>query len=261
MKTLLVLYQETGNRKYLDAVPRALEYLKRSALPPVEKETEARSKIPKGAPVLARFYELRTNRPLYITKGTRVTVEGRSVVNLDGYEISYGDESVITHYNVLTSGANLARGEAEYKRLAAGKGQAIRRPERLHGLSPWAEYADAGPVQAQFPSRSSHYGPVSGHPLADRPRVAPAEEVRGIIAWLDDRGAWVEPGTIGKSDRVVAVLAAKDMVVKIGDRVYALPENETLEVFRGPQPPPDRIISTSTFAWNAEALIGALGPR
>ena len=68
----------------------------------------------------------------------------------------------------------------------------------------------------------------------------------------------MEPGTIGKSDRVVLVLAAHDMVVKIGDRTYPLREDQTVEVFRGPQPPPERIVSTETFAWNAEALIGFL---
>lgn len=260
MKTLLLLYQETGKRKYLDAVPRALEYLKRSVLP-ASANKEPRSRIPESAPVLARFYELRTNRPLYITKGTRATVEGRSVANLDGYQVSYSDESVITHYNVLVSGANLTGIEAEYKRLASADPSNMARPVKLHGLSPWAETREVAakrPAQAQFPSRSTHYGPVNEHPLTDHPRTAGAEEIKKIIAALDDRGAWVEEGTIGKSDRVMSVLAAHDMVVKIGGKTYPLREDETVEVFRGPQPPPDRIISTSTFAWNAEALIGYL---
>ena len=104
LKTLMVLYQETGSRKYLDPIPRALEYLRKSALPAVDRYVEARSRLPKGAPVLARFYELQTNRPLYITKGTRVTVADRPAVTLGGYQLSYTDESVITHYNVLVSG-------------------------------------------------------------------------------------------------------------------------------------------------------------
>jgi PelA/Pel-15E family pectate lyase len=257
MKTLLVLYQETGDRKYLNPVPRVLEYLKGSALPG-DKESEARARLPKGAPVLARFYELRSNRPLYVTKGTRVTVERRPVVNADGYQISYSDESVITHYNVLVSGADLPKIEAEHKRLASADAAAIRRPDRLHGLSPWAEYPQSPVVQAQFPSRSSKYGAAESRPLMDRPRTGTADEIRRILSSMDDRGAWVETGSIGKSDRVVSVLAAKDMVVKIGGAVYPLKEDQTLEVFRGTQPPPEKIVNTSTFAWNAEALVGFL---
>ena len=45
----------------------------------------------------------KTNRPLYITKGTRVNVRGRSSELLGGYEVSYSDESVITHYGVSDS--------------------------------------------------------------------------------------------------------------------------------------------------------------
>lgn len=230
LKTLLVLYQETGNRKYLDAVPRALEYLKRSVLPPVDHYVEARSRIPKGAPVLARFYELQTNKPLYITKGTRVTVTGRPAMNLDGYQISYSDKSVITHYGVLVSGAQLDSIAAEYKRLASADTAAIRRPDRLHGLSPWSEGLSVGS------------------------RRAAAQGVKEIMAAMDSRGAWVEQGSIGKADRVVSVFAAKDMVVKIGGQVIPFQENQTVEVFQGVERPRERIIRTETFAKNLEAL-------
>ena len=50
---------------------------------------------------------------------------------------------------------------------------------------------------------------------------------------MDERGAWLEEGSIGKSDRVVSLFAAKDMVVKIGQQVLPLKENQTLEVFGG----------------------------
>ena len=52
---VMLLYRETGDRKYLDPIPRALAYLKKSILPPVNRYVEARSRIPKGSPVLARF--------------------------------------------------------------------------------------------------------------------------------------------------------------------------------------------------------------
>lgn len=66
--TLLRIYEQTGKRQYLDAAPRAIEYLRRSQL------TDGR---------LARFYELQTNRPLYFTKD---------------YVPTYSDEDMPTHY-------------------------------------------------------------------------------------------------------------------------------------------------------------------
>lgn len=236
MKMLLVLYQETGEREYLDAVPRALEYLKRSALPPVDRKVEARSRIPAGTPVLARFYELRTNKPLYITKGTRVSVGGGSARLMDGYEVSYDDSSVITHYNVLTGGGQLAPIEAEYKRLAAATPSELHRPEKLHGLSPWEDY----------PGEARRRGRRGAKPVSE------------VISALDSRGAWLEEGSIGKSGRVVSVLAAKPMVLKIGKQVIPIHENDTIDLFEGTDRPREQIIRSTTFTDNLEALMAAL---
>lgn len=68
MHTLLVIYRETGDKKYLEPIPKALEYFKRSRL------ADGR---------LARFYELRTNKPLYFTKD---------------YQLTYSDADMPTHY-------------------------------------------------------------------------------------------------------------------------------------------------------------------
>ena len=68
LRILLNLYRETGDRRYLAPVPRALDYLRRSRLP------DGR---------LARFYELKTNRPLYFTKN---------------YRLVYDDGDMPTHY-------------------------------------------------------------------------------------------------------------------------------------------------------------------
>ena len=68
MRALLSLYRETGKEKYLAPLPVAIDYFRRSLLP------DGR---------LARFYELRTNRPLYFTRS---------------YEITYSDADPPTHY-------------------------------------------------------------------------------------------------------------------------------------------------------------------
>jgi hypothetical protein len=237
LKTLLVLYRETGDHKYLEPIPRSLAYLRRSILPApisgVARPSEARARLPRGAPVLARFYELKTNKPLYITKGTRVTVPGKPVTLRGGYELSYSDESVIRHYGVLTSGAGLDEIAAEYQRLEKADPVAIKRPLKLRGLSPWSadDNDDANPSTSNLVSRASR-----------------------IINQMDARGAWVEEGSIGKSGQVVSVFAAREMVVKIGDRILPLKENETLEVFEGADRPRERIVRSATFARNVETL-------
>lgn len=68
METLIRIALFTGKKKYLAPVPQALEYLKKSVLP------DGR---------LARYYELRTNRPLYM--------DGR-------YQLTYDDSAAPGHY-------------------------------------------------------------------------------------------------------------------------------------------------------------------
>ena len=68
LRTLMRLYQETGQKRFLEPIPRALEYYRKSQLP-------------EGG--LARFYELKTNRPLYFTRA---------------YELTYDDSDMPTHY-------------------------------------------------------------------------------------------------------------------------------------------------------------------
>jgi hypothetical protein len=84
---LLRLYVETGERRFLEPVPKALAYLRRSALP------DGR---------LARFYELKTNKPLYFTKQ---------------YELTHDDGDVPTHYAFKVA-SRLDALEKEYERVA-----------------------------------------------------------------------------------------------------------------------------------------------
>jgi len=243
LRMLLTLYRETGDRKYLQPVPRALEYFKRSEVPRGPQEVFRR--IPEG-PVLARFYELKTNRPLYITKGTRLQAAGLGSRIVDGYQITYSPDSVITHYSVLVSGRELARIEQDYRRLLAMDAARARRPDKLRGLSPFLER------------------------LSDAPAAPPSgDEVRRLIEAMDERGAWVSKGVIGKPNRLVFAYAAREMVLRIGRgpangaaggasearaQVIPLHEDDTVEIFIGPQPPVERIIRSSDFARNLTRL-------
>jgi PelA/Pel-15E family pectate lyase len=94
IETLLRISRQTGDPKYLAPVPKALAYLKKSLLPDGQ---------------LARYYELRTNKPLYMTRK---------------YELTYDDSDVPTHYGFKVA-SHLKDLEERYEELKAG-----RRPDR-----------------------------------------------------------------------------------------------------------------------------------
>ena len=247
MRALLLLYRETGKRKYLEPLPRALAYYRRSLLPDVATPSEARRRsCPKGISCLARFYELETNRPLYITKGTRVTAVDQGARNIDGYEVSYSDASVITHYAVLVSAPGLEEIEREYREVERANPASLKRADRLRGLSPWSRREP--PVGS------------TGEPSPNRTGSLD-KSVRAALDSMDARGAWVEEGQIGRSNRLVSVFAAKDMVVTIGGKSFPVRENDTVEIFGGAEPPKQRIIRSRTFAENINILSAYLAPR
>ena len=88
MRALLDLYVETGEERFLEPVPKALAWAKRSLLP------DGR---------LARFYELKTNTPLYFTKGD--------------YVLTYDDSNMPTHYAFKVSGNRIEGIERYYDRI------------------------------------------------------------------------------------------------------------------------------------------------
>jgi PelA/Pel-15E family pectate lyase len=71
LRILVELHAATGDRKYLEPLPSAIEWLKRSEISPGQ---------------WARFYELQTNKPLYFTKD---------------YRLVYADDDLPTHYGFL----------------------------------------------------------------------------------------------------------------------------------------------------------------
>ena len=64
IEVLLALFHATGEKRFLAPIPAALAYLEKSELPDGK---------------LARYYELRTNTPLYVTKDYRLTYDGSEV--------------------------------------------------------------------------------------------------------------------------------------------------------------------------------------
>ncbi|MEQ1861042.1 MAG: pectate lyase [Chthoniobacteraceae bacterium] len=72
IETLMLVHRLTRDAKYLEPIPRALAWLKRSLLP------DGR---------LARYYELKSNKPLYMT---------------DDYQLTHDDSKVPKHYGWKT---------------------------------------------------------------------------------------------------------------------------------------------------------------
>jgi hypothetical protein len=128
LESLLMLYRRTADRKYLDAVPGALAYLKKSRLP------DGR---------IARFYELQTNKPLYFTRD---------------YELTYDSGDMPTHYKFIWE-SRLDAIEAEYQRLRATD------PSRLSAQPPPAVRDLAAPVRAVLAGMDARGAWVERRPL------------------------------------------------------------------------------------------------
>jgi len=86
MQMLLLFYRVTGDAKYLEPLPRALAYYKTCLLEGNQ---------------LARFYELKTNKPLYMNKN---------------YGLTYKDDDLPTHYGFKFN-SKLDSIEKEFERL------------------------------------------------------------------------------------------------------------------------------------------------
>lgn len=90
MRTLIRISQHTGNKKYIEPIPRALAYFKKCVLPDGN---------------VARYYELKTNKPLYMNAK---------------YQLTYDDADAPTHYG-WKQPARFDRIEKAYEDARAGK--------------------------------------------------------------------------------------------------------------------------------------------
>ncbi|MCG8650964.1 MAG: pectate lyase [Pirellulales bacterium] len=89
LETLLVLYQHTQDKRFLAPIPPALRYLQSSL---------------RDDGKLARYYELKSNRPLYFTKD---------------YKLTYDDRDTPDHYGFVMD-SRLAAIERRYQRIKRG---------------------------------------------------------------------------------------------------------------------------------------------
>ena len=197
MRMLMLLYRETGNKKYLEPIPRALAYYKRSILP-------GRGESIGGIPEIARRARagaiLRAeDQQAALHHEGKPHQRGRTrKPRMVWIRVSYSpDPSVITHYGrAHLRGAAFAAIEREFRcPCVTSAPGALKRPDRLRGLSPWSE------AQARIatPPGVTATGATCHRGCGRRSHA------------MDARGAWVEDGVIGKANRLVSVLAAGDL--------------------------------------------------
>lgn len=140
LETLLRIYRATGEKKYLEPLPRAIGYLKGSLLP------DGR---------LARYYELKTNKPLYMTRRG------------DEYSLTYDDSNLPDHYGWKVE-SRLAAIEQEYRSLAGSE-----KPPPTQPAVPSVEHIRQ--IIADLEDQGRWLSTCSGERLTGQPKFKPGE--------------------------------------------------------------------------------------
>ena len=124
LHTLMDLYLETGDEKYLRPIPAAITWFKNSRLPDGN---------------WARFYELGTNRPIYVNAAHRVVYDTVDLRPGYSWQGQYGVEAAVKRYehlHALGRDASLA----EQRRAPSANETA----QRLHSRAAQAKAVVAG---------------------------------------------------------------------------------------------------------------------
>lgn len=118
MRLLTDLYVETGEARYLEPLPRAIAWFKRSAIAP---------------DLWARMYELETNKPIYGDRDGKIyyRVEDLSAERQTGYswKSNYGVTAAIAHYEEVKAAGRdgvLAKRQAAAEKAKTPAAKAAR---------------------------------------------------------------------------------------------------------------------------------------
>lgn len=103
IRTLLYLYLETGEKKFLEPVPKAIRWAENSIL----KNN-----------MMARFYELKTNKPLYFNAPRRYSsLPEPAFPELEDYTLIYEDTDLPTHYAFKVSAEPVKILKSDYNEI------------------------------------------------------------------------------------------------------------------------------------------------
>ena len=117
MQLLMDMYIEFGDRRYLDAVGKAIEWYKRSRIGGSEDNG-----------IWARFYEVGTNRPLYFTRT---------------YDLVYTDDDLPVHYSFKSNYGVNSRMRTYQQIKERGRDFFLAQRDRVHTPKEWAAIARA----------------------------------------------------------------------------------------------------------------------
>lgn len=99
IETLLTIYDVTRDEKYLEPIPKAVNYLEAS-------------KLPDGR--MARYYEMQTNRPLYMNRNGKdyyLTYDDKNLPDHYGWKTDQNLESLKNKYRKLVSSPKVPKGQ------------------------------------------------------------------------------------------------------------------------------------------------------
>ncbi|MCA9113675.1 MAG: pectic acid lyase [Planctomycetaceae bacterium] len=158
IETLLRISRVTGDSHFLKPVPAALTWLERSLLPDGQ---------------LARYYELRTNRPLYMQR------DGKK------YYRTYDDSRLPAHYG-WKSTVDLEALKQQYQ-------AALKQTSRSERGTGTAATPASPPGQSDADrSQSDRSTPAAAETAVHRPTAA---QVRKLLDSLDGQGRWISRDT------------------------------------------------------------------
>jgi len=216
---LLEFYQMTGNKKYLNQVPAAIDWLERTRLPDGKTEN--------GKYTHSTFVEVDTERPIYVhRKGSNVTY---------GYYYSdYNDDHLLSHYGGKTR-IPIDKLKQEYSRLSALS------LEELTADSPLAvgAFAQDIPPQKFFNLNRVAFDRIPDHTM-----------VKEIVNSLDELDRWLITGGMttnpyvgdGKKQELTDEFAS----VNVGDETDTSPYRDTTD---------QEYISTRKYIMNMKLLV------
>jgi PelA/Pel-15E family pectate lyase len=166
LETLMKIHRATGDKKYLEPIPRAIAYLKKSLLP------DGR---------LARYYELKTNKPLYMSRRG------------DEYSLTYDDKDLPDHYGWKVG----SRLEAIERKYAAVRESGVRSREGEAPAEPPISVEHVGKIIASLDDQGRWISTYAGERLTGQPKFKPAEKYISSAVFsqhLQSLGAYVAAG-------------------------------------------------------------------
>ncbi|XAL99390.1 hypothetical protein OT109_17640 [Phycisphaeraceae bacterium D3-23] len=134
MLTLIDVYHRTGDAKYLDAVGQALAYFKASRL---------------SGGGLARFYELETNRPLFMTRDYELTYDADDVPGHYAFTVSDRLDRIERLYNEAVADGPLDAGSARAQSIDR---LARRAREAMDAQAAYGPWLTEGPMRFAGPA-------------------------------------------------------------------------------------------------------------